>query len=70
MFPPCLITTGTRDLLLSQSRELAHNMREKGVIVDLRVWDELWHVFEWDPHLPESELSLLQVSDFIKPFLN
>ncbi len=68
-FPPCLITTGTRDLLLSQSLELAHNMRVKGAKVDLRVWDELWHVFEWDPHLPESELSLRQVSEFIKPFM-
>ncbi len=68
-FPPCLITTGTRDLLLSQSLELAHNMRVKGTKVDLRVWDELWHVFEWDPHLPESELSLRQVSEFIKPFM-
>ena len=69
-FPPCLITTGTRDLLLSQSLELAHNMRANNVKVDLRVWDELWHVFEWDPRLPESELSLLQVSEFIKTSLD
>jgi acetyl esterase/lipase len=69
-FPPCLITTGTRDLLLSQSLELAHNMRANDVKVDLRVWDELWHVFEWDPRLPESELSLLQVSEFIKTSLD
>lgn len=67
-FPPCLITTGTRDLLLSQSLELANRMRVKDVKVDLRVWDELWHVFEWDPNLPESELSLLQVSDFIREY--
>ena len=67
-FPPCLITTGTRDLLLSQSLELANHMRVKNIKVDLRVWDELWHVFEWDPTLPESELSLMQVSDFIRTF--
>ena len=47
----CLhITTGTRDLLFSQ----AMSLREQDVVVDLHVWDDLWHVFEWGEQLPEA----------------
>jgi monoterpene epsilon-lactone hydrolase len=64
-FPPLLITTGTRDLLLSQSVRLAQNVREGGVSVDLQVWEGLWHVFEWYDELPESRRSMAQIAAFI-----
>ena len=64
-FPPCLISTATRDLLLSQSVQLAHIMRDKNILVDLQVWEGLWHVFEWDSGLPESEKSLKNISKFL-----
>ena len=51
-FSPVLITTGTRDLLLSLSVRLASILRKKGNDVDLQVWEDLWHVFEWDDSLP------------------
>ena len=65
-FPPCLISTGTRDLLFSQSVKLASAMREKRISIDLRIWEGLWHVFEWDRSLPESETSLEQIAYFLK----
>jgi len=34
-------------------------------MVDLRVWDGLWHVFEFDDRLPEAIKSLNQVADFL-----
>ena len=69
-FPEFLISSGTRDLLLSQSIQLATLLRSSGVIVDLRIWDGLWHVFEWDADLPESVISIKQVTDFMKKKLN
>jgi acetyl esterase/lipase len=63
--PPCIITSGSRDLLLSQCLRLAQKLRAAGVECDLRVWDGLWHVFEFYP-IPEAELSIAEVADFIR----
>jgi acetyl esterase/lipase len=63
--PPCIITTGSCDLLLSQCLRLAHRLRGAGVECDLRVWEGLWHVFEFYP-IPETELSLVEIADFIR----
>ena len=68
-FPPTLITTGTRDMLLSSCVRLARVMREGGAAVDLRVWEGLWHVFEFYPDIPEAELSLTEIADFLRPRL-
>jgi acetyl esterase/lipase len=63
--PPCIITTGSRDLLLSQSLRLAVRLRAAGVECDLRVWDGLWHVFEFYP-IVEAQLSIAEVAAFIR----
>jgi acetyl esterase/lipase len=63
--PPCIITTGSRDLLLSQCLRLARKLRAAGVECDLRVWEGLWHVFEFYP-IPEAELSIIEIADFIR----
>ena len=63
--PPCIITTGSRDLLMSQCLRLAHRLREADVECDLRVWDGLWHVFEFYP-IPEAELSIDEVAAFLR----
>ena len=63
--PPCVITTGSRDLLLSQCLRLAAKLHAAGVKCDLRVWDGLWHVFEFYP-IPEAGLSILEIAEFIR----
>jgi len=63
--PPCIITTGSRDLLLSQCLRLARKMRAAGVPCDLRVNEGMWHVFEFYP-LPEATQSIIEVAEFIK----
>ncbi|MFT4716411.1 MAG: monoterpene epsilon-lactone hydrolase, partial [Paracoccaceae bacterium] len=65
-FPICFITTGTRDLLLSSCVRLAHVMRQSGATVDLRVWEGMWHVFEFYPEIPESDASLTEIADFLE----
>ena len=64
-FPPMFVTTGTRDLLMSQCVRLAQVLRNAGVDVDLRIWDGLWHVFEFYDELPEAEQSLRTVAAFL-----
>ncbi len=64
-FPPTLITTGTRDLLMSPSIELARRMRESGMDVTLHVHDGLWHVFEFYDELPEAAASLDALGAFL-----
>lgn len=64
-WPPAIITTGTRDLFLSQCARLARAMREAGARADLRVWDGLWHVFEYYPDIPEATASLAEIAAFI-----
>lgn len=69
-FPPFLLTTGTRDLLLSQSARLAERLRESETRVDIRIWDGMWHVFEWYDHLPEAKRSLRQIAAFLSQEMN
>ena len=64
-FPPTLVTTGTRDLLLSSCVRLARVMRDAGAPIDLRVWEGMWHVFEFYSRIPEAEESLNEISDFL-----
>jgi monoterpene epsilon-lactone hydrolase len=64
-FPAVLISTGTRDLLLSQAVQLSQRLRDSGARVDLQVWEGLWHVFEWYEDLPEAQQSIRKIADHL-----
>ena len=64
-FSPVMITTGTRDLLMSQSIGLAKRLRDASVECEIRIWDNLWHVFEYYDELPESKTSLQEIARFL-----
>jgi acetyl esterase/lipase len=64
-FPPTLITSGTRDALLSDCARLSTKLRAAGVAAELRVWEGMWHVFEFYPELPEAEASLREIASFL-----
>jgi epsilon-lactone hydrolase len=65
-FPACFITTGTRDMLLSSCVRLTQTLRNSGANVDLRVWEGMWHVFEFYPEIPESDASLSEIAEFLE----
>ena len=65
-FSPTLITTGTRDLLLSDCAGLHTVMRRAGVESTIHVWEGMWHVFEHIYGLPEGRESLAEIAGFIK----
>jgi acetyl esterase/lipase len=41
-------------------------MRRAGVDVDCRVWDGLWHVFEFYGAYPEADESLREIANFLR----
>ena len=65
-FPPVITTTGTRDMLLSVCVRLDRVLREAGVASTLRVWEGLWHVFEFYPEIPEAGASLRDIASFLE----
>lgn len=64
-FPPMLLTSGTRDMFLSQVSRLARVLRRANVPVDLRVWEDMWHVFECYEGIPEADESLREIAAFL-----
>lgn len=63
--PPTIMTTGTRDQLSAMVLRLDRQMRRAGVDVDTRVWDGLWHVFEYYDDYPEAAESLDDIAEFL-----
>ncbi len=63
--PPTFITTGSRDLFLGMCLRLERRMRRAGVPVECRVWDGMWHVFEFYDEIPESAESLAEIATFL-----
>ncbi len=68
-FPPTLITTGTRDLLLSDCVRLSTALRGAGVAARLHVWEAMWHVFEFYAAIPEGQRSLREIAAFLEDHL-
>nr|AIT69759.1 esterase/lipase AS-Trib30 [uncultured bacterium] len=66
--PPMLIYVSDTEVLLDDSRRLAERARKEGVMVDLRVWIGLPHV--WPIFvafgIPESKTALGEIAEFIK----
>jgi acetyl esterase/lipase len=65
-FPPLLIQVGSDEVLLDDSRMLAEKAKADGVDATLKVWDEMWHVWQaLGDLIPESKKSFEEVGDFI-----
>ena len=65
--PPILIQVGDAEVLLDDSTRLAGVAREAGVEVQMKVWDDMihvWHLFA--PILPEGKQAISQAGEFIK----
>lgn len=68
-FPPTIITTGTRDLFLSDCVRLYWSMKYANVSVELRIWEGMWHAFQSERGLPEGEKCLEEVAQFLNGHL-
>lgn len=65
--PPLLIHVGSLEILLDDSVEFAKKVNEAGGNAEIKVWDDLWHVFQFfAPAVPEANQALAEIGKFIK----
>jgi acetyl esterase/lipase len=66
-FPPLLIHVGGDEIMLSDSTRLAEKAKNAGVDVQIKIWDDMWHVFPFfAPFIPEGLEAISEIGDFIK----
>jgi epsilon-lactone hydrolase len=63
-FPPTLLISGTRDMALSSVLRSDDMLTQAGVIIELHVWEGMWHSFFSDPELPESKAAYAVMARF------
>ena len=65
--PPFLIHVGTDDMLLDDSRRIAQKAKDAEVMVTLKIYDKLWHVFHLNVKaIPEARKAIAELGSFIK----
>jgi acetyl esterase/lipase len=65
-FPPTMLLTSTRDILLSGTSIFARALSEKGVDADLVVFDGLPHAFWAYMPIPETDAANAMIARFLK----
>ncbi|MBN8048774.1 alpha/beta hydrolase [Paraclostridium bifermentans] len=68
--PPMMILTGGREILLSDSINLARKATLDNTTVNFIVWDKLDHVFAVDSNLPESKEAIEILGKFLLEKMN
>ena len=65
--PPLLIHVGDHEMLLDDAVHFAEKARAAGVDVTLKVWPEMFHVFQiFGPLLPEARKANREIAEFIQ----
>lgn len=65
--PPIFLTTGTRDLFLSDVTRLQRKLKDAQTPVELIIYEGMWHVFQTGD-LPESEIAWRDMADFFAAY--
>jgi epsilon-lactone hydrolase len=69
-FPPTILTTGTRDLLLSNTVRTHQKLLQSGVKADLLVFEGMSHAqFTLDDRIPEDRQAFTEISAFLDQHL-
>ncbi len=69
-FPPTLLTTGTRDLLLSNTVRVHRTLRQAGVVADLHVYEGQSHAhYMRDVNAPETKEAFEEIATFFDKHL-
>jgi acetyl esterase/lipase len=69
-FPPAILTTGTRDLLLSNTVRTHRKLRQAGVDAEPEVFDGLSHAENMrDDTAPESKDAFTEIAGFFNKHL-
>jgi acetyl esterase/lipase len=69
-FPPAILTTGTRDLLLSNTVRSHRALRAAGVEAQLEVYEGQSHAqYQFDDRLPETAVAFDEIAEFFDKHL-
>ena len=69
-FPPAILTTGTRDLLLSNTVRVHRKLRRAGVVANLNVFEGESHAqYQFDDRVPETKEAFGEISHFLDKHL-
>jgi epsilon-lactone hydrolase len=69
-FPPAILTTGTRDLFLSNTVRTHRKLRRAGVVAELQVFEGISHAqYQLDPDTPESKEAFEEIARFFDAHL-
>jgi monoterpene epsilon-lactone hydrolase len=64
-FPPTILTTGTRDLNLSDIVRLSWRLEDAGIENRMLVGEGMWHGYHWEPDLPEAVQTRTSAVEFL-----
>jgi acetyl esterase/lipase len=67
--PPAIVTSGTRDLLLSDAVRTHRKLRQAGIEAALQVFEGQSHAQFLDPLLPESAEAFAEIARFLRAHL-
>ena len=69
-FPPAILTTGTRDLFLSNTVRTHRKLREAGVEASLQVFEGMSHgQYQFDADAPETREAFTEIAQFLDKHL-
>jgi acetyl esterase/lipase len=69
-FPPTILTTGTRDLLLSNTVRVHRKLRQAGVVAELHVYEGQSHAqYVRDVNAPETKEAFEEIAKFFDRYL-
>jgi len=70
-FPPTILISGTRDMLLSDTVRAHRKLLNAGVEADLHVFEGMSHAeYMIMPDIPEGRMTLVEISKFLKTHLD
>ena len=64
--PPMLVHAGAHEILLDDARRVVERAREAGVDASLGVFEDMWHVFQAFPGMPETRQAMREIGAFIR----
>ena len=69
-FPPAILTSGTRDLFLSNTVRTHRKLRRAGVEAELQVFEGMSHAqYKFDPFAPETKETFTEIARFFDKHL-
>jgi acetyl esterase/lipase len=69
-FPPTILTSGTRDLFLSNTVRTHRKLRRAGVVADLNVYEGQSHAqYGFNPDAPETKEAFTDIAKFFDRYL-